>query len=69
MYTISNCLSQHNVEHCVIAGDFNTDLSSVNSGNTVSLKAFLMKKIYVSLWTNFQTEYHIHALALETIIH
>ena len=38
--TISNCLSQHNVEHCVIAGDFNTDLSSVNSGNTISLKAF-----------------------------
>ena len=39
--TISNCLSQYNVEHCVIAGDFNTDLSRANSGNTISLKAFV----------------------------
>ena len=29
--TISTCLSQYNAEYCVIAGDFNTDLSRVNS--------------------------------------
>ena len=34
--TISTCLSQYNVEYCVIAGDFNTDLSRVNSGNTIT---------------------------------
>ena len=39
--TNSNCLNQHNVDHCVIAGDFNTDLSRVNSGNTISLKVFI----------------------------
>ena len=39
--TISTCLSQYNVEHCVIAGDFNTNLFRVNSGNTISLKAFV----------------------------
>ena len=39
--TISTCLSQYNAEYCVIAGDLNTDLSRVNSGNTISLKAFV----------------------------
>ena len=47
--TISNCLSQYNVEHCVIAGDFNTDLSRANSGNTISLKAFVNEEIFFSL--------------------
>ena len=39
--TISTCLCQDNLEYYVIAGDFNTDLSRVNSGNTISLKAFV----------------------------
>ena len=39
--TISTCLSQYNVGYCVIAGDLNTDLSRINSGNTISLKAFV----------------------------
>ena len=39
--TISTCLSQYNVEYCVIAGDLNTDLSRINSGNTISLRSFV----------------------------
>ena len=39
--TISICLSQYNAEYCVIAVDLNTDLSRVNPGNTISLKAFV----------------------------
>ena len=35
--TISNCLRQYYVEHCVNAGEFNTNLSRVNSRNTISL--------------------------------
>ena len=45
LITISNCLSQYNVEeHCVIAGDYNTDLSRANSGNTINLKAFVTEE-------------------------
>ena len=34
------CL-QHNVEYCIIGGDFNTDISRVNSMNTTSLHNFV----------------------------
>ena len=35
-----HCL-QHNVEYCIIEGDFNTDISRVNSMNTTSLHNFV----------------------------
>ena len=35
-----NCL-QHNVEYCIIGGDFNTYISRVNSMNTTSLHNFV----------------------------
>ena len=33
------CL-QHNVEYCILGGDFNTDISRVNSMNTTALQNF-----------------------------
>ena len=38
---ISGCMIQHKIEYCVIAGDLNTDLSRLNSGNTLSLQSFV----------------------------
>ena len=32
---ISSCMIKHNIDYCIIAGDLNTDLSRVNSGNTL----------------------------------
>ena len=66
--TISTCLSQYNAEYCVIAGDLNTDLSRVNSGNTISLKAFVDEENLFLVWISLQAEYHIHSLALEITI-
>ena len=34
---ISGCMIQHKIDYCVIAGDLNTDLSRLISGNTLSL--------------------------------
>ena len=38
---ISGCMIQHKRDYCVIAGDLNTDLSQLNSGNTLSLQSFV----------------------------
>ena len=37
---ISTYCLQFNVEYCIIGGDFNTDISRVNSMNTTSLKLY-----------------------------
>ena len=39
--SISTYCLQYNVEYCIIEGDFNTDLSRVNSMNTTSLLNFV----------------------------
>ena len=39
--TISTCLHDNNVVNCIIAGDLNTDLSRVRSGNTISINNFI----------------------------
>ena len=41
---ISSCMIKHNIDYCIIAGDLNTDLSRVNSGNTLSLQSFVEKE-------------------------
>ena len=41
---ISKCLETYKAEFCLIIGDLNTDLSRVNSGNTISLKSFVEKE-------------------------
>ena len=38
---ISTYCLQYNVEYCIIGGDFNTDISRVNSMNTTSLHNFV----------------------------
>ena len=38
---ISGCMIEHKIDYCVIAGDLNTDLSRLNSGNTLSLQPFV----------------------------
>ena len=38
---ISGCMIQHKIDYCVIAGDLNTDLSRLNSGNILSLQSFV----------------------------
>ena len=35
---------EHKIDYCVIAGDLNTDLSRLNSGNTSSLQSFVDNK-------------------------
>ena len=39
--TISTFLHDNNVVNCIIAGDLNSDLSRVRSGNTISLNNFI----------------------------
>ena len=41
---ISSCMIKHNIDYCIIAGDLNTGLSVVNSGNTLSLQSFVEKE-------------------------
>ena len=38
---ISTYCQQYNIEYCIIGGDFNTDISRVNSMNTTSLHNFV----------------------------
>ena len=40
---ISSCMIKHDIDYCIIAGDLNTDLSRVNSGNTLILHSFVCK--------------------------
>ena len=39
--SMSTCMYEHQVEHSLIAGDLNTDLSRIQSGNTISLSSFV----------------------------
>ena len=41
---ISTCMSQHKINYCVIAGDLNTDLTRIHSGNSISLNTFVEKE-------------------------
>ena len=41
MSDISSCMIEHKIDSCVIAGDLNTDLSRLNSRNTLSLQSFV----------------------------
>ena len=40
---ISSCMIKHDIDYCIIAGDLNTDLSRVNSGNTLILHSLVCK--------------------------
>ena len=41
MSDISGCIIEHKIDYCVIGCDLNSDLSLLNSGNTLSLQSFV----------------------------
>ena len=53
---------EHKIDYCVIAGDLNTDLFRLNSGNTVSLQSFVDNEKLAFVLDKF-------SLVFNTIIH
>ena len=60
---------EHKIDYCVIAGDLNTDLSRLNSGNTLSLQSFVDNENVAFVMDKFLMMYNILLLVFNTIIH
>ena len=56
MSAIRCCMIEHKIDYCVIAGDLNTDLSRLNSGNTLSLQSFVDNENLASVWDKFSDD-------------
>ena len=52
---ISGCMIQHKIDYCVIAGDL-TDLSRLNSRNTLSLQSFVDNENLVFVLEKFSDD-------------
>ena len=65
---ISGCMIQHKIDYCVIAGDLNTDLSRLNSGNSLQsfvdneYLAFVLDKFSDDVQYTFTGIQHNHSL-------
>ena len=67
---------EHKIDYCVIAGDLNTDLSRLNSGNTLSLQsfvdnenlAFVLDKFSGDVQYTFTGIQHNHSLIYHYIV-
>ena len=46
---ISTNIHYNNVNHCIVAGDLNTDFTRSDSGNTISLTSFINNEILYSV--------------------
>ena len=55
---INSCMIQHNIDFCIIAGDLNTDLSRVNSGNILSLQSSIEKENLSYVMKTFSKDEH-----------
>ena len=56
MSDISGCMTEHKIDYCAIAGDLNTDLSRLNSGNTLSLQSFVGNEILAFVLNKFSND-------------
>ena len=60
------CLS-HNVQSFLIGGDMNTDISRINSANTITLKHFISNEcLQLAILSNMSSVTHTFISALNT---
>ena len=60
---ISTNIQYNNVNHCIVAGDLNTDFTRSDSGNTISLTSLLIMKIFTLYCKIINTILIIHIQA------
>ena len=51
---ISTNIQYNNVNHCIVAGDLNTDFTRSDSGNTISLTSFINNENLYSVLQDYK---------------